>query len=225
MILSIPFFTPVSYTHLDNLHHPVDLIKNAQENAARLYKVQESFYCINGSTGGILAAVSAAVKKGGHILMARNCHKAVYHGAYLRELKTSYLYPHKDLKLGINGGIFPEDVEKELKEHPDIEAVFITSPTYDGVVSDVEKIAKITHKYKIPLIVDEAHGAHFCFSEYFPRSAAELEMCIRDSSKASVYTGAYRICTKAWKRSGISSVYSGKRSRSFRYAKGLQICT
>lgn len=158
----------------DNLHHPVDLIKNAQENAARLYKVQESFYCINGSTGGILAAVSAAVKKGGHILMARNCHKAAYHGAYLRELKTSYLYPHKDLKLGINGGIFPEDVEKELKEHPDIEAVFITSPTYDGVVSDVEKIAKITHKYKIPLIVDEAHGAHFCFSEYFPRSAAEL---------------------------------------------------
>lgn len=106
--------------------------------------------------------------------MARNCHKAVYHGAYLRELKTSYLYPHKDLNLGINGGIFPEDVEKELKEHEDIEAVFITSPTYDGVVSDVKEIAKITHKYEIPLIVDEAHGAHFCFSEYFPVSAAEL---------------------------------------------------
>lgn len=158
----------------DNLHHPVSILKEAQEEAARLYGVKESFYCINGSTGAILAAVSAAVKKNGHILIARNCHKAVYHAAYLRELKVTCIYPHEDSELGINGGISPLRVERCLSDNPEIEAVLLTSPTYDGIVSDVKKIAEIAHEYNIPLIVDEAHGAHFRFSEYFPVSAAEL---------------------------------------------------
>lgn len=158
----------------DNLHHPVDILKTAQEEVARLYGVKESFYCINGSTGAILAAVSASVKRNGHILIARNCHKAVYHAAYLRELKVTCIYPHEDSELGINGGISPQRVERCLSDNPEIEAVLITSPTYDGIVSDIKKIAEITHKYQIPLIVDEAHGAHFHFSEYFPVSAAEL---------------------------------------------------
>ena len=158
----------------DNLHHPETILKEAQENAARLYQVQESFFCINGSTGAILAAVSAAVKKGGHILIARNCHKAVYHAAYLRDLKVSYIYPHEDAELGINGGISPQRVERCLDENPDIEAVLLTSPTYDGIVSDVEKIAKIVHAHGIPLIVDEAHGAHFSFgNRVFPKSAIQ----------------------------------------------------
>lgn len=158
----------------DNLHHPVDILKEAQREAARLYQVQESFYCVNGSTGAILAAVSAAVRKGGHLLMGRNCHKAVYHAAYLRDLKLSYIYPHEVSELGINGGISPAYVERYLSEHPSVEAVLITSPTYDGIVSDVKKIAEIVHEHQIPLIVDEAHGAHFHFSDYFPVSAAEL---------------------------------------------------
>ena len=155
----------------DNLHHPETILKEAQENAARLYQVQESFFCINGSTGAILAAVSAAVKKGGHILIARNCHKAVYHAAYLRDLKGSYIYPHEDAELGINGGISPQRVERCLDENPDIEAVLLTSPTYDGIVSDIKTIAEITHSHNIPLIVDEAHGAHFGFHPYFPQNA------------------------------------------------------
>lgn len=158
----------------DNLHHPVDVLKTAQEEAARLYGVKDSFYCINGSTGAILAAVSAAVKRNGHILIARNCHKAVYHAAYLRELKVTCIYPHEDSELGINGGISPLRVERCLSDNPEIEAVLITSPTYDGIVSDIKRIAEIAHEHKIPLIVDEAHGAHFHFSEYFPVSAAEL---------------------------------------------------
>ena len=158
----------------DNLHHPVDVLKTAQEEAARLYGVKDSFYCINGSTGAILAAVSATVKRNGHILIARNCHKAVYHAAYLRELKVTCIYPHEDSELGINGGISPLRVERCLSDNPEIEAVLITSPTYDGIVSDIKRIAEIAHEHKIPLIVDEAHGAHFCFSEYFPVSAAEL---------------------------------------------------
>lgn len=106
--------------------------------------------------------------------MARNCHKAVYHAAYLRGLETSYIYPSCELTCGLNGRISPDDVEKVLQEEKDIEAVIITSPSYDGVVSDIEKIAEIVHIYGVPLIVDEAHGAHFSFSEYFPTSALDL---------------------------------------------------
>ena len=158
----------------DNLHHPEGILKEAQEAAARLYGAKESFFSVNGSTGAILAAVSAAVKRRGHILIARNCHKAVYHAAYLRELKVSYTYPQEDVQVGINGGISPQNVERCLQENRDIEAMLITSPTYDGIVSDVGKIAEIAHSYGIPLIVDEAHGAHFRFSEYFPVSSVDL---------------------------------------------------
>lgn len=103
--------------------------------------------------------------------MARNCHKAAYHAAYLRGLKTHYLFPQADRIVGLNGGISPEDVTDMLEMNSGIQAVLITSPTYDGVVSDVKKIAEAAHAYHVPLIVDEAHGAHFPFSEAFPESA------------------------------------------------------
>lgn len=158
----------------DNLHHPEGILKKAQETAASVYGTKECYYSVNGSTAALLAAVSAAVPRNGQILVARNCHKAVYHALYLRNLIPTYVYPQMDQKWWINGGISPDKVERALAENPEIKAVLLTSPTYDGVVSDIEKIAEIVHRYEIPLIVDEAHGAHFHFSNYFPTSAAEL---------------------------------------------------
>lgn len=105
--------------------------------------------------------------------MARNSHKAAYHAAYLRELQVTYLYP-VFTEFGIQGGILPEQVEAALEADESIEAVFLTSPTYDGIVSDIEKIAEIAHQHGIPLIVDEAHGAHLGFHPYFPKSAITL---------------------------------------------------
>lgn len=158
----------------DNLHHPEEILLESQKNAAKLYGTKQSFFSVNGSTAALLAAISAAVPRNGQILVARNCHKAVYHAIYLRSLKPTYIYPQMDEEWWINGGIFPDKVERCLAENPEIAAVLITSPTYDGVVSDIQKIAEIAHKYNVPLIVDEAHGAHFHFSEYFPVSAADL---------------------------------------------------
>lgn len=158
----------------DNLHHPEGILKEAQERAARLYGARETYYLVNGSTAGILSALSAAVSRGGMVLMARNCHKAAYHGAYLRNLKVKYLYPSREESVGLNGGISARQVEENLRRYPETEAVFLTSPTYDGVVSHVEEIAKVVHARGIPLIVDEAHGAHFAFSDYFPVSALDL---------------------------------------------------
>ena len=170
-----PFFVDITEVEgFDNLHHAQGILKQSMEWAARVYGADRTWYLINGSTCGILAPVCGCTRPGGHILMSRNCHKAAYHAAYINHLRTSYVYPQDLPGLGIQGGILPEDVEKALEEHRDIQAVFIVSPTYDGVVSDVSKIADIVHRKGIPLIVDEAHGAHFRFGKWFPDSALDM---------------------------------------------------
>ena len=170
--LSNPYLEDITeITDFDNLHHAEGILKEAQEYAGKIFRTYKSYFLINGSTAGILAAASACTQQGGRILMARNCHKAAYHAVYLRDLKPVYLYPSWNETLGLNGGIDPKDVEDELRIHKDIQAVLVTSPTYDGVVSDIKKISNAAHKYGIPLIVDEAHGAHFPFHDFFPESA------------------------------------------------------
>ncbi len=155
----------------DNLHHAEELLLEVQQRAAKFYGSEETHYLVNGSTGGILSAVFACTTQGGTLLMARNCHKAAYHAAFLRELDLIYLCPKAEDRFGINGGITPEQVEECLRENTEIQAVLITSPTYDGVVMDVKAIAETAHKYGVPLIVDEAHGAHFGIHPYFPESS------------------------------------------------------
>lgn len=155
----------------DDLHHADGILKQAQERAARLYGAEETHFLVNGSTVGILSAILGCTAKGDKILVARNCHKSVYNAIFLNELEPVYIYPEYDCKNGLNGELQASDIEESLKQEPDIKAVMIVSPTYDGVVSDVEKIAGIVHRYHIPLIVDEAHGAHFGFHPYFPENA------------------------------------------------------
>lgn len=157
----------------DNLHHPEDVLKESMEWAASVYGADRTYYLVNGSTGGILSAILGTVKTGGRILVSRNCHKSVYHGILLGSLNVEYIYPQLITPLGIQGGILPEDVEKLLMQNRDIEAVLIVSPTYEGIVSDIKGLAEVIHRYGIPLIVDEAHGAHFPFGKEagFPESA------------------------------------------------------
>lgn len=157
----------------DDLYAPNGILKEAQERAAKLYGSKKSYYLVNGSTCGILAAVSAAVKPQGKLLMARNSHKSVYHAAYLRGLSTIYINPGITA-FGIQGAVCPKDIEKKLAKNPGIGAVILTSPTYEGVVSDIKTISEIVHRYEIPLIVDEAHGAHFGFHKAFPETALHL---------------------------------------------------
>ena len=158
----------------DNLHHPDGILKESMEWASEVYGSDKTWYLVNGSTCGILSSICGTVRPGGRILMSRNCHKSAYHGVILMDAKVSYIYPQIIEDMGIQGGILPEDVENSLDRYPDTEAVLIVSPTYDGIVSDVEKIAKIVHAHGIPLIVDEAHGAHFSFGNgVFPKSAIQ----------------------------------------------------
>lgn len=156
----------------DNLHHPEGILKASMEWAAEVYGTAKTYYLVNGSSSGILSAICATTHGGGNILMARNCHKSVYHGVILNYLTPDYIYPQNIKKMGIQGGILPKDVEKSLQEHKEIETVLVVSPTYDGIVSDIRAISEVVHRYNIPLIVDEAHGAHFPFGNgVFPESA------------------------------------------------------
>lgn len=175
----------------DNLHHAEGILKDAMDEAAAIYGTDRSWYLVNGSTCGILSAVFATTENGGKILTARNCHKAVYHAICLNRLEAEYLYPEEITEFGINGGIRAEDVRKALEKDAmhcagnsgdvrgkitKIQAVLITSPTYEGVVSDIRAIADVAHEYGIPLIVDEAHGAHLEYADQchsFPKSALE----------------------------------------------------
>lgn len=158
----------------DNLHHPEGILLNLQRRAARIYGADESYYLVNGSTGGILSAVSSAIPADGHILMARNCHKSAYHGAYLRNLNMTYLYPPWLQEYDIFDAVTPQLVAEALEREPDINGVLVVSPTYEGRISDIGAIAEIVHKKGIPLIVDEAHGAHLGLSGNFPPNSCQL---------------------------------------------------
>ena len=155
----------------DDLHHAEGILKEAQIRAARIYHADETHFLINGSTVGILSAIAGVTKKGDTILVARNCHKSVYHAIYMNELNPVYLYPEFNHCAQLNTDFSVDDVREALDKYPSIRAVVIVSPTYDGVVSDVEAIAEAVHEKGIPLIVDEAHGAHFGFHPYFPQNA------------------------------------------------------
>lgn len=158
----------------DNLHQSEGILKKLQEKAAKLYGAEESFYLVNGSTCGILSAISAALPAGGHILMARNSHKSAYHACYLRNLTISYLYPPCLEAYDIYDGFCAAQVEEALSREPDIGAVFLVSPTYEGRIAEIKEIARIVHKRGIPLIVDEAHGAHLGLAEEFSPNSCQL---------------------------------------------------
>ena len=148
----------------DDLHHPEGIIKEIEEKAKKIYKSKKSFILVNGSTCGILAGIRSVVNYGDKVLVARNSHKSVYNAIEVNGLKPIYVLPKID-KYGINKNVEANDIEKILEKNKDIKLVIITSPTYEGVLSDIKAIVNIAHKYKVPVLVDEAHGAHLKFME------------------------------------------------------------
>lgn len=162
----------------DNLHHPEGIIKRAMDNAADFFGTKKTWFLVNGSSCGLLAAINAVTDIGDSIVVGRNCHKAVYHAVELRNLKVHYMYPQTIKEYGIHGGYEPKDIENLLRQAAlkgeKIKAVVVTSPTYEGVISDIKAIAEVVHKYGSILIVDEAHGAHLGINEKLPKPAYGL---------------------------------------------------
>ena len=161
-------------TDFDDLHEPEGILKEEQEFAAGLYGADHTYYIVNGSTCGVLTAISAVCRWGDTIVMARNCHKSAYHAAYLQNLKVEYVEPQRSEEGYPAGPVLAEEIEHALQraeKKQAARAVILTSPTYEGVLSDISAIAEIVHAHHAVLIVDGAHGAHLGFSAEFPQSA------------------------------------------------------
>jgi arginine/lysine/ornithine decarboxylase len=157
---------------LDCLHHPETVIKQTQEKMAAIYNAAYSYLLVNGSTVGLMAAVLAASKENETVLVNRNCHRSVLSGLVLSGAMPVFYQPDWIEDMHLYGPTDPEVIDEFLENH-DVSAVFITSPTYEGVVSDTRAIATVCQKYGVPLVVDEAHGAHWRYSDRLPSNAID----------------------------------------------------
>ncbi len=156
----------------DDLHDPEGIIKDIMDEACEVYKYPHAFISVNGSTACNLAALSV-IPDGGPVLVAANCHRSVFNGAKINKRNVIELAPEWIGEWGIYGGVSPQAVENAFRGYPDIKGFVLTSPTYEGFISDIPEIAKIVHSHGAILIVDEAHGAHLPFSDRFANSALE----------------------------------------------------
>ena len=153
-------------TYFDNLHNAEGIIKESMELAAKKWGSEKSYYLVNGSTCGLLSAVRALTKRGEKVLVARNAHKSVFNSIELCGLQPVFIMPQIIDEWNIFGSVSAASVKKALEENEDVKLVIITSPTYEGVLSDIASISEIVHKHNAILLVDEAHGAHLGFKPF-----------------------------------------------------------
>jgi len=153
----------------DNLHNPTGLLKDLEDAAAELYGADKAYVSVNGSTAMLLAAISSCLMTfpGTKVLAAMNCHLAVWHALEITNASVVPLMPSCDEALPFPGTVSASDIEKILARNPDIKTVIITSPTYEGVISDTEAIYRVTRKYDAVLITDSAHGAHLGLNPFW----------------------------------------------------------
>ncbi len=178
-------FDVTVFPEVDSLHDPVGPIKRAQSLMADAYGVEHSFFLVNGSTVGNQAMLMAACSPGDSVIVSRNAHKSIMGGIILAGLWPIWIQPKVDQNLDILFDPTPEQIEQAIIQFPEAKAVFVTSPTYNGVTADLVKISEIVHRHEKILLVDEAHGPHLKFHEDLPISAVEAgaDLCVQSTHK------------------------------------------
>jgi len=160
---------------LDNLCHPVSVIKYAERLAADAFGAAHAFFMVGGTTSAVQAMVMTACKRGDKIIIPRNVHRSAINAMILCGAVPVYVNPQMDSMLGISLGMSVADVEKAIRENPDAKAVFVNNPTYYGICSDIKSIAKLAHDNGMLLLADEAHGSHLYFSDKLPVAAMHAD--------------------------------------------------
>lgn len=156
---------------LDNLCHPVSVIRDAEQLAAEAFGAAHAFFMVGGTTSSVQSMVLSSTKAGDKIILPRNVHKSVINALVLNGAVPVYINPEVDGKLGISLGMELAEVEKAIKENPDAKAVLVNNPTYYGICSDLRSIVKLAHAHNMLCLVDEAHGTHFYFGPNMPVNA------------------------------------------------------
>lgn len=153
---------------LDNLCHPVSVIREAQELAADAFGAENAFFIVNGATGAVQAMVMSVCKSGEKIILPRNVHRSAINALVVCGAVPVYVNPGINKELGIPLGMTADEVEQAILENPDAKAVLVNNPTYYGICSDLRRIVEIAHKHGLMVLCDEAHGTHFYFGEGLP---------------------------------------------------------
>ncbi len=166
--------TTDEFDNLGTLHPATGPVKKAQELAAKAFGAKKTFFLTCGSTIGNLALALGATKPNDEIVIGRNCHRSVLTGTILSGANPTWLIPKKLEDWSIFGAVTASDLENILKKSKDIKLVWLTNPTYEGIISDIPSISKVCKKYQVPLVVDEAHGSLWHFSPKLPKSSLEL---------------------------------------------------
>ena len=156
---------------LDNLGHPVSVIKDAQELAAEAFGADNAFFMVNGTTSAVQTMIWASCGRGEKIILPRNVHRSAINALVVNGAIPIYVNPGRNKRLGIPLGMKVSDVEKAIAEHPDAKAILVNNPTYYGICSDLVEIVKLAHEAGMLVLADEAHGTHFYFHEELPVSA------------------------------------------------------
>ena len=158
---------------LDNLCHPVSVIKEAQELAAEAFGAKEAFFIVNGTTAAVQAMIMSVCKTGEKVIMPRNVHRSAINALVVNGAIPVYINPGTNKQLGIPLGMSVEDVKKAIIENKDAKAVLVNNPTYYGICSNLREIVKLAHENDMLVLVDEAHGTHLYFNDDLPVSAME----------------------------------------------------
>lgn len=169
---------------LDNLCHPVSVIRDAEALAAEAFSAAHTFFMVGGTTSAVQAMILYACKNGEKIILPRNVHRSAINSLILSGAVPVYVDPDVNRELGIALGMSAEQVEKAILENPDAKAVLVNNPTYYGVCSDLRKITEIAHRHGMLVLADEAHGTHFYFGDGFPASAMS---CGADLASVSMH--------------------------------------
>lgn len=156
---------------LDNLCHPVSVIKEAEEIAAEAFNAAHTFFMVGGTTSAVQSMIMYACKSGDKIILPRNVHRSAINALILCGAVPVYVNPDVNHQLGIALGMSVEQVERAIEENPDAKAVLVNNPTYYGICSDLKRITELAHANGMLVLVDEAHGTHFYFGENFPITA------------------------------------------------------
>ncbi|WP_113921218.1 aminotransferase class I/II-fold pyridoxal phosphate-dependent enzyme [Alkalibaculum bacchi] len=156
---------------LDNLCHPISVIKEAEELAAEAFGAAHAFFMVNGTTSAVQSMILSVCKRGEKIILPRNVHRSVINALIICGAIPVYVNPQTDERLGISLGMRLEDVKKAILENPDAKAVFVNNPTYYGICSNIKEISKLAHQYNMYVLADEAHGTHFYFGKNMPTNA------------------------------------------------------
>lgn len=158
---------------LDNLCHPVSVIKEAEELAADAFNAAHAFFMVGGTTSSVQSMIMASVKAGEKIILPRNVHRSAINAMILTGTIPIYVNPEVDKRLGISLGMSVKQVEQAIIDNPDAKAILINNPTYYGICSNIKAIVELAHEHGMLALVDEAHGTHFYFSDELPMSAME----------------------------------------------------